>query len=262
MHIFGDMMKKIDDLLKQAESFEKLAIYGERKAFLSAIAQTALPSEVMAQVKTLADNLNALGESSISAQLDKAVSSHSLDLNSLTNLVHSAMVAMHKLVGPENPKYLQSYNTETALKQLQSGTSSEVHPYGQEDTVTFSPPDQIVGKRPGTGMGSIDPYVQLALDKLGYSVGASGADGSLGPATRAAINKFKEAYRMPTATDSQVFEVVKSEYQRKFPGMQFATNHPGYNPNEAEPGASIQERQEKGEILNTIPDSKIDRNFT
>jgi hypothetical protein len=32
-------MKKIDELLKKAELFEKLAIYGDRKSFLRAIAE-------------------------------------------------------------------------------------------------------------------------------------------------------------------------------------------------------------------------------
>jgi hypothetical protein len=86
-------------------------------------------------------------------------------------------------------------------------------------------PEKAAPAKP-SGYGKIDPYVQRALNELGYPVGTP--DGVLGPATRKAIEKWKKDTGAHGA-DEDIFGGIKGEYQRRFPGLQFAYNDPRHS---------------------------------
>jgi hypothetical protein len=94
-------------------------------------------------------------------------------------------------------------------------------------TVPAAPvPAAGVAKPAPKGYGKIDTYVQRALNELGYPLGTP--DGVLGPATRKAIEKWKKDTGARGA-DEDIFGGIKGEYQRRFPGLQFAYNDPKYS---------------------------------
>ena len=110
-------------------------------------------------------------------------------------------------------------------KQKQQQSLQEVRTV--PTTVPAAPvPAAGVAKPAPKGYGKIDTYVQRALNELGYPLGTP--DGVLGPATRKAIEKWKKDTGARGA-DEDIFGGIKGEYQRRFPGLQFAYNDPKYS---------------------------------
>lgn len=193
---------KNENLIKKIEMFEKLAVFGDRKTFLQAIANDFVLTPLLKdELNKLVDILYYLGED------DALTLSNSLR-NSLTNT---------------NPNVLLN-DLETAKVYLEDKNPK----YYQKADLLAEKVTQLLNTPAPSSYKNIDPYIQKALHYLG-APGELKTDGILGPQTRAALDWFKEKNNL--SSDSEAFETAKKLFKQKYPGMQFSINDPNYNEN-------------------------------
>lgn len=194
---------KHKDLLNRIEIFERLAVYGNRKAFLTAIAVgSTLSPELKQEIGHVADMLHFDGEESLGKQIvDLAGTS---DAQSLLSLLDQAKVFYNR-TDPNSNSYQVVVDAYNKLKQ--SGTS-------------------------GAGLSGIDPYVQKALHYLGAPGGLQ-TDGKFGPLTRKALDWFKNQNGI--ADDAAAMAEAKRQFQQKFPLAQTGYNDPTFSDKEINP---------------------------
>lgn len=185
-------MKNYDELLEKIETFEKLAIYGNRRSFLQAIAQNT-PEQIWEKAKS--PNVGTSSEETIDAG--------ELDGEPRKELWNAAK---------QNWELTTASNDE--LSKLPAGTL--VRAYMNNEWKYFKnngPQGWIETTKPG---GSIsyrsDVFkAQQRLTKSPYSFNDLEVDGKLGPITRAHLKSYKQQVGNPTMTDEQAIAILSTE---------------------------------------------------
>lgn len=193
------------ELLNKIEIFERLAIYGSRKAFLTALAVgSTISSELKEEISHIGDMLHFDDDGVLGQQISDLVNSPTTDIQSLLSLLDQAKV-FYNQKEPNGHSYQIVIDAYNKLKQ--TGTS-------------------------GTGFTYIDPYVQKALHYLGAPGGVQ-SDSKFGQITRKALDWFKKQNGI--ADDATAMTEAKRQFQSKFPLMQTTVNDPHYSEEEIKP---------------------------
>lgn len=197
-------MTNARSLLKKAELFEKLAVYGSRKSFLRSIAfdLEAFNAALSIAKKYLADAKAIVGG-------EAAIIPEPADVDQIASQIERVT----KLVGflTDNDKKNRATSNllgaRTSLKrtkELAPQLPPEPAPLSDEEQggETVNMPAEKV-----TGYPPIPKDIQMALGLTGNQV-----DGKLGPETRRRLNVSKLYYKMPyTAPDSEVFKKIRED---------------------------------------------------
>jgi len=220
-------MSKHDSLFKKAEVYERLALYGDRKSFLKALAQTAsnpnaptsYPGDVEDQQKRNDSQLTlALQQAQQllegAGQPNQATGTGALfpakrDWAAIDREINRALMMGFGL-GKDAQK-AQLAQLQGQIRQLRP--SAPAQPSDPGETITFPQPgqkmDQIKAYPP------IDPKVQESVWNFAIRNGLIGPpnpisqirDGQFGPGTKAAIKSIKDFMAQkenkPNATDAQ-----------------------------------------------------------
>lgn len=206
-------MKKLDDLFKKVEFFEKLATYGNRSSFLQSIAKMEVSDDLMnlfLQARGLLKKAGLEG-SKAESLLSNAILYKNVDLNDviseLDKVRHSAP---------------PSLANAAAMSQLNTIIGSIVDFNKNHGSVNFEDlppaPGGLAPRNPSTTSStsnsneaswtglSIGPEIQAALNKMLFLDGTDKAlelDGKLGPKTQAALQAFKKKYNAEKMDDSR-----------------------------------------------------------
>lgn len=199
-------MTRYVSILKKAELFEKLAIYGDRRSFLKAIGAqlVALPQNVKDGLDVLIKDLSATKPSSVTLQnkLMDMLGAGPVNVDELFNLVQSAA---NEIPGDHTTQVQNALNLSRTIQQLNAPATTN------SEEQTF-PPDTIKSK-PSHSYSAIPKETQDQLNKLLVPAGnimPLALDGQLGPQTAKAIEIFKSKYNVP-ATIRSIKEVYLKE---------------------------------------------------
>ena len=206
-------MKKIDSLLKKAEVFEKMALYGDRASFLKSLSQDFsdpnAPTSFPGDVKQQQDELDAKKKEiifNVSTILDKfdlarknvgdvAVFNRKPNMAGISQEIFNALMTGGIPALSNEYKYL-SYAQKALFPSAKSDSPKET-PKAAE-------------------YPHIDPKKQEALGRIVTIEGLGlplQADGELGPKTREALKAFSKwavikGHLPPNATDSQLLDLA------------------------------------------------------
>lgn len=189
-------MSKADTLLKKATSFERLALYSDRKVFLQALSQDlTVDSQIEALFKKAYDLINQAGGDTSAIQnawqmkKDPAALARAITaiLPSLAGLQHADIA-----------------NQLTQISMQINNLSGASTPQNHSETGTVPT---------NTALPKIDKNEQSALFDIVTTegVGLPGKiDGILGPETKKAIEAFKKRFNLGNVlTDDQVLTYAK-----------------------------------------------------
>jgi len=197
--------KKLDLLLQKASSYEKLALFGSRKNFLTAVAQatTQLNSAVKGDIEGVANNL-AYSNNPTARQLANKLFDHlknpQVDLNQLAGDLRQAS---NTFPGNDTVKVQNALNAAQAVQQLIQ------QPAPEAPAVTQMPAAHITGRVPfPVASQNALSSVLVGLDQ-GIPLMPSG---HLDKETKVAINKFKQlvpsaAHLQGTALNAKIQDV-------------------------------------------------------
>lgn len=201
---------KLDLLLQKANTYEKMALFGSRKNYLSAMAQAAgaqLSSVQKQQLEGVANNLAATrpnAQALVNRLLDH-LNSPSVDLGRLSGDLQEAVNA----IPGDRTSEVQG---ALSLKQsIDSAAQQGQQQPGAGEQVMQMPADRITGYAP------IPNDVQEKLSEL-LSVRGDyipfKADGKLGPETKKALDIYQQKYnrgsKLPPG--EQLYNEIRKTY--------------------------------------------------
>ena len=197
--------KTVDLLLEKANTYEKLALFGNRKNFLTAIAQMAgLTAPLKQQINAVLNNLAATNPNTrdIQGRLMDALNNPNPDLGQVAQALRDAANAFP---GDRAAYRQQADGAAQQVSQLMG--SQEAQP----EQVMQMPADRITGYPP------IPADVQ---EKLSEMLSVRGdyipfkADGRLGPQTRKALEIYQQKYnqgsKLPPGDD--LYNEIRKSY--------------------------------------------------
>lgn len=205
-------MTDIKSLLKKAELFERLAIYGGRKAFLNSIAQTISSGEQFDEARKFLQLAKDTIKGDMLSQLGNRVVTLFAGLKSAPSDIASLKSQLATLNDIRRSLYAQSggdqYNEPAARVALEMGRYlskaqeivSEImsSPSNQEDysgmLANMQRSDVKSDSYTGKPSDRINPSTQLALNQLFPELKLK-ADGFLGPQTGQALQLYKNQYK-------------------------------------------------------------------
>lgn len=209
-------MKNLEALVKKIETFEKLAVYGDRRTFLKSLAQDAAqeqfdrvgpnsePSQeisIIRQISAVLQDANVT-DSSVLQPINNAMMFNKIDVGAI---VDAAMRASKKMTGVADAAVSSKlFNLAQQLMRVSyRGELSKVpHTPGGEDevvqpvSVTTIPQAKKIDKEEQRALGKI-----LTIEGIGLPLDP---DGILGPKTKAAIEAFKKKFKFNPFTKTYV----------------------------------------------------------
>lgn len=208
-------MSKFDSLVKRAEQFEKLAIYGDRKTFLEAIAGkvVTLSGPMKAEVGAVTNGPLGWGENTqaVINKLTDLMSAPNVNTDDLANALQEAASKLPKSAPQSHMQAVQ----DLIAKVQQLGTPENMVTWhdlrSKEDATPTTTPTPAKSNYPAIAKETQDQLNQILLPYGKIAVPLQ-LDGSLGQKTQAALNAFKQTYNLP-ATPENIkkiyFQVVK-----------------------------------------------------
>jgi hypothetical protein len=209
-----------EDLLKKASLYERLALYSDRKSFLSALAQTggatddwgrpALPANIREAVDSLMKDLAATKPDSV--QMQNRLMNFYQGMNTdLGQLAQAVSEAANLIPGDHTVQVQNALNLAEKVRQMAAKPQAE--PQSGDQTMVM-PTDKIVALRP------IDKTQQEALARFLTVNGIAFVDpqklndGKLGPETRKGLESFKKWYNAKATgkkitSDDEALKLVK-----------------------------------------------------
>ncbi len=197
-------MSKADTLLKRAASFERMALYADRKSFLQAIAQEQDPNrQLIWQALQLLQQAGV--DESLTAPLGNAITFGKVDLAAIKQAIQSII-----LTGKLSPLSQQPVinQLKTLMSQMKTPQQTETDQAMQQPGMQM-PADHIRAFPP------VDRKLQEALSRVTTIDGLGiplDVDGQLGPKTKAALSAFKKKYG-PSMTDQQALQKAQQLVQ-------------------------------------------------
>lgn len=173
-------MSKADQLLKQATSYEKLALYLDRSTFLKALAQNKDPDLLSPEEKERYFNLDQFGNPTP---------------NGVPSVPSVDTLPIKEKMPYLNPEFQKQLVDSGRITQQQSDEAKQRYYASQSD---------------GTQSGSIgngEPIDKQQQEAVSYAVTMAGAgipitnDGVMGPETRKALQEFKNLAGKPQMSD-------------------------------------------------------------
>jgi len=201
-------MSKADILLKKATSFEKLAVFSDRKSFLRSLAQQGpqLDAGVRQGIDSVMKDLEATKPGNpLALKLMDFLTGTNKDLSQLPSLLEQAA---NSIPGDHAVQLQNALNLASKVQQMFSAA-----PTAAQEDVMQMPADRITGHRPHAT--PIDPKVQEALNTLNaqnpFMVTPLTPDGKLGTETKNALLSFKGRYMKnnPNATVDDIIKAVR-----------------------------------------------------
>lgn len=182
-------MSKADTLLKRAASFERLALYSDRRSFLQAIAQEDPNRQLIWQALQLLQQVGL--DESVTAPLGTAITFGKVDIGAIKQAIQNAILTKISPLGHQ-PVIDQ---LKKIMSQLRTPSQQEVEKAmkGPAD-ITFEPGAGSTQGGQITAYPPIDKTVQQAIYDFVVSegLGVPGKiDGKLGPETRKALEAIK-----------------------------------------------------------------------
>jgi hypothetical protein len=221
-------MKKLDDLLKKVEFFEKLAMYGNRGTFLKSLANSDFTPELDALLSQARGLLTkaGLGESPTAYLLGNIMlKKQPTDLNKVIDELDKAKNTL--------PPSLTNGVVMTQLGRVIANLSEYSKSHNSvnfEDLPPAEAPGAMAPQTPKlpsksddaswSGL-SIGPEIQKALNKLMFLAGTPNAleeDGKFGPKTKSVLDAFKKRYHIEKWDDSKAsqFAWLTAKDERHF----------------------------------------------
>lgn len=209
-------MKKYDELLKRVETFEKLAVYGNRRAFLKAIAQET-PDDAWSRAK-----LPQVGVPEEEGYIGD------IDSEEDRNLVFSAQSGLQQAAHEwQNPAFYPGKATgdhgpatAAALKAFREAPPSRggLGNPSLSDSDTLVAASKYKARAGGAPVATAIPFrsdvfrAQQRLTHSPYSFQDLEVDGKLGPLTRAYLKSYRQQVGAPAnQTDEQSIAALSVE---------------------------------------------------
>lgn len=197
-------MTNAKSLLKKAELFERLAIYGGRRAFLKSIAfDSEAFNAILEKTKGyLANAKRLIGGEAGSIPEPTDVDQIASQITRLNVLVNAMTDGLQKNQANSDLLTAKTFlkKTKELAPELPQEPEIESEDQGGE---MIMPESQIKGK----SYQSVPKDIQQALGLTGMQV-----DGILGPETRRRLNLQKLYYKLPATTpDSEVYKRIRGE---------------------------------------------------
>lgn len=194
-------MTNVNSLLKKVELFERLAVYGGRRAFLKSLAfdQEAFNAALDITKKYLSDAKNIVGG-------EAAIMPEPTDVDQIANQIERVTKLISSLTDQDkknraNSNLLGARTSLKRIKELAPELPPELDSPAQEDQ-----DEELV--MPSANIKSYPPVpkdIQQALGLEGAQV-----DGLLGPETRRRLDATKLYYKLPSNTpDSEVYKKIR-----------------------------------------------------
>lgn len=182
---------KVDLLLQKANTYEKMALFGSRKNYLSAMAQAAgaqLSSTEKQQLEGVMNNLSANrpNATDLVNRLMSHLNSPTVDLNTLSGDLGQAANA---IPGDKSTEVQQALNLKGTIDQkLQSQQPASQE--GEGGTIQM-PADKITGYAPVPKdvQEKLSEMMSIRGDYIPFKV-----DGKLGPETKKALDIYQQKY--------------------------------------------------------------------
>lgn len=209
-----------EDLLKKASLYERLALYSDRKSFLSVLAQSggatnewgqpALPANIREAIDSLMKDLAATKPDSVQMQ-NRLMNFYSGTNTDLGQLAQTISEAANMIPGNHTVQVQNALNLAEKVRQMTSNPQTEQQ---SGDQPMVMPADKVVGFRP------IDKTQQEALARfitingIGFVDPKLLNDGKLGHETRKALEIFKKWYNAKATgkkitSDDEALKFVK-----------------------------------------------------
>lgn len=204
-------MSKHDELMKQAEFFEKLAVYSNKGDFLKAIAQPyadtynftndnsndkqAQIKQVLSQIKTFLDTAGVTDESVVTP-LTNALLFNNVEINKINQGLKKLYLQMPAtLAGDKHAELMTLMNRLNSLlpKSQEAGGTSQAPKTNTQPTISRNQ--------------------QAALSRVNTIEGIGSTlkiDGVFGPETRKALDAYKAKF-MPNSSDQDALKMVELE---------------------------------------------------
>lgn len=214
-------MKKYDLLLRKAEVFEKLALYGDRRAFLRAIAQgvpAPLSNDLRQGIDSAMKDLTMTRpddprSTALSNKLQGFYDGTSTDLGQLAQTLRDAS---NTIPGNLTTQVQRILDLANKVQQQATPQTTESEPAAAKPMVM--PEAHIQSYAP------IPKDIQEKLSKVntvkGFGLPLTKLDGRIGPETKAALNEFKTRSTppIPAATpNAEVFKAIERAYSEAYP---------------------------------------------
>lgn len=194
-------MTNANSLLKKAELFERLAVYGGRRAFLRSLAfdNEAFNAALSIAKKYLADAKNIVGGEAAIIPEPTDVDQIASQIERVTGLAEALTDRDAKNRATSN--LLGARTSLKRTKELAPTLPPEPVQEDQGDEEVVMPQAKITGYPP------VPKDIQRAI-----GIPEEQVDGKLGPDTRRRLNVTKLYYKMPSSTpDSVLFQKIREE---------------------------------------------------
>ena len=208
-------MTKADTLLKKAVFFEKMALYSDRKSFLTALAQSA-PNNFNAIEPLFLEAFRLIGEAGGDNSALQSAWQFKQNPSALAAAIDQATSKITSVQNADAVSKLRAISNQ--IKNL-SGNKPTTMTL-PETVIEGTPPAMTLPETVITGFPPIPKDVQKMLSDISVSEGFGSPlniDGEIGRETRRALNGFKTKFNIPSNySNKDVFEIIKNTYNRLY----------------------------------------------
>lgn len=196
-------MKNINSLVKKIEMFERLAVYGDRSAFLQSLAQEfGVNPKVKSVVEQMLSVMHKITDETITSPL-RNIYFGKVDIQAITDACGKAMLDPTLL--PNEKLKLQELSRQLTVAAQKSPEDTKTEKNFEQTS------NKIMQSFPSIPMDVQEKLNEIAKNRMaGLFPGGIAVDGKLGPETRKALNALRAELNFGGKNDEELFQQIRA----------------------------------------------------